>query len=628
MGTLFYVLVVAIIGVIITFVLVPDVPVTGKEIVLGSGGYDVVPLEAPVLSGKVLDIFSNVFSISRLGPLIKRVMINQNNVAMLRSLASQVELAPMYYPMHRMHKAEREAHEAIAATPEASLANALETGLQVDRKDKVVAPSVVHYAEMYRSGKARPSEVMQKAMAAAREWEKQGFIIFTSLIESDVLEQARKSDERHKNGNPLSIFDGVPVAFKDSINVTNHPMYDGKHPSVPVEALCEVDDVIVARFRALGAIIFGVTVMTEGGTSPFGYSLHFHGPFNPYSTSFYSGGSSSGSAVAVATGLVPVAVGFDGGGSIRLPSHFSGLHGIATTWGRVAYEPAFGSLTKSGPLAANAVDAALAYAVMAPNSPGHFYETLYDGGVNGVPTPHFHQFNDIHDLSGVRLGIFKEWFDDSDPEVRKLVQNAVDYMVGKGATIVPVTIPHLQWMSLSHAFKIASEFASVFDTHLWSHSEKLEPNTRIVAGIGSTVSALEVLSGEYLRAWGYKYIRDLFIDNDLTAIVTPTAPMVAPELTPAAKDSGETNNPLAVRMMKYVYVANFLGLPGYSVPVGFADAKAASTGVTAKLPVALQLIGTHWTEDKLMRLAHSIEQGHSNRGHMARPNTVYSFRPF
>jgi Asp-tRNA(Asn)/Glu-tRNA(Gln) amidotransferase A subunit family amidase len=623
MGALTYVLVVALVAVAVTFLLIPDVPVTGTEHVLGSGGYDVVPLEAPVLTGKLLDIFANVFALSRLGPFIKRTMINQNRISMLRVLASQVNLAPMYYPLHRMDRAERDVHEAVAAMPDASIATAYKRGL--GENDVVTSASVHQYAEKYRTGEAIPSEIMKRAMATVREWEKDGFIIFSSLIESDVLKQAEESDRRHADGNPLSIFDGVPIAFKDSVNVTNHPRYDGKHPDVPDYANCEVDDIIVKRFRQLGAIIFGVTVMTEGGTSPFGFNAHFQGPVNPYGPKFYSGGSSSGSAVAVATGLVPIAVGFDGGGSVRIPSTFSGLHGLAVTWGRIAYEPAWGSLTKSGPLAASAADAALGYAVMAPNAPGHLYETLYDGGIYGLPTAHVGGFNNIEDLSGVKLGVFQEWFDDSDPRVHKLCSDAVAYMVSRGATIVPVSIPHLQWLALSHAFKIAAEFATMFDTKLWKHGDKLEPNTKIVAGIGSTVTALEVLSGEKLRAWAFHYVRDLFTTHNLTAIVTPTAPMLAPELIDAVKQFGETNSPLAVKMMKYVYLANLLGLPGYSVPVGFVDEKTHS-GAEAMLPVGLQLIGTHWTEDKLMRLAHSIEQGHTNK--LARPRPLRHFSPF
>ena len=616
-----FLVVVVITAVIISLLFVPDTPISGSELKLGTGGYDIIPLVSPVLKGTPLEIFANLFSVSKLGPFIKRFLLNQNKIHMLRELSAQVEVPPLHFPLYRMNKQEREEQQRLAASPDGDITKALENG--IGAADKTVLPSVNEYAHWYRTLEAKPSDVMKRAIAAVRSWEKEGFVIFSSLIEEDILNQAYESDKRHAAGQPLSIFDGVPVAIKDQINVRGHPKYDGKHPTFPTEVRCENDDIIVERFRALGAIIFGVTLMTEGGTSPLGFNAHYQGPFNPYNTHYYSGGSSSGSAVAVATGIVPVAVGFDGGGSVRLPSTFSGIHGLATTWGRVAHAPGYSTVTKAGPMTNNAADAALAYAVMAPNHETHFYGQLYDGGILGTPEPHLHGFDNTQDLSDVRLGIFKEWFDDSDPEVRQLCQAAVDFMVSRGATVVPISIPHLQWMSLAHSLKIASEFAAVFDTHLWNHHEKLEPNTRIVVGIGSTVTALEVLSGEYLRAYGFDYVRNLYTSLNLTAIVTPTAPTVAPAFNDDVRQCGESNSALAVKTMKFIYIANFLGLAGYSVPVGFASAADDSN---VQLPVGLQLIGKHWDEHKLLRLAHSIEQGHTSA--LKRPKTIHSFNPF
>ncbi len=121
-----------------------------------------------------------------------------------------------------------------------------------------------------------------------------------------------------------------------------------------------------------------------GGVTPLGYNAHFKGPFSAFSRRRYSGGSSSGSALAVATGIVPVAIGFDGGGSIRIPCSMSGLHGLAAGFGRIPSESAtLSTMIKAGPMTASAHDAALAFAVMAPNKRDHFYSNLYDGGNRG-----------------------------------------------------------------------------------------------------------------------------------------------------------------------------------------------------------------------------------------------------
>eukprot|EP01034_Spumella_vulgaris_P031759 gene31759-39233_t len=162
---------------------------------------------------------------------------------------------------------------------------------------------------------------IQKTLLKVREWESQGFILFSSLKESEVLEQPRASDERHRAGKALSVLDGVPVAFKDMMDIKGHTAYDGRDAFNPAVQVRESygDDVIVRRFRELGAIILGLTVMVEGGVSPMGYNSHWKGPLNTYSLNRYSGGSSSGSAVVVSSGIVPVAIGYDGGGSIRIP---------------------------------------------------------------------------------------------------------------------------------------------------------------------------------------------------------------------------------------------------------------------------------------------------------------------
>lgn len=246
-----------------------------------------------------------------------------------------------------------------------------------------------------------------------------------------------------------------------------------------------------------------LTVIKQVTHLCFGPSL-FH-------SNVHAGGSSSGSAVAVAVGLVPVAIGFDGGGSIRIPAAASGVFGLACSFGRVPFGPcgafdrdtpphpisAVGStMIKTGPLAASARDAALAYAVMSPSLPGHFYSTLYGGGDVCPPVPHLYRFQDCENLSGVRLGVFREYFEDADPVVVASCDRALRFLVSRGAEVVPIRIPHLHAFSLSHGIKISSEFASDHDQHYWGSEEgvtrALEASSRITIAIGASCTALEV----------------------------------------------------------------------------------------------------------------------------------------
>ena len=128
----------------------------------------------------------------------------------------------------------------------------------------------------------------------------------------------------------------------------------------------------------------------------------------------------------------------------------------------------------------------------------------------------------------------------------------------------------------------------------------LEPNTRVTVALGHTMSAVEILAAERLRRWAFEYVKELFVNQSLTAIVSPTLPLSATELTTAARSLGESNTPLVVKMMQHIFMANFLGLPAISVPVGVDPSND-------DMPVGLQLLGNHWEEANLLHLAHHLE---------------------
>jgi Asp-tRNA(Asn)/Glu-tRNA(Gln) amidotransferase A subunit family amidase len=142
----------------------------------------------------------------------------------------------------------------------------------------------------------------------------------------------------------------------------------------------------------------------------------------------------------------------------------SGLHGLATTFGRCPFNYMLDStVIKSGPIAATSEDVAIAYAVMSQSDPDHFYSKLYDGSVEGLPSPHLSRISIIQDLSDVRIGIFPEWFNDSLPHIRERSYEVISYLKSKGVTFVEINIPHLPQIALAHGFKISNEFALALD---------------------------------------------------------------------------------------------------------------------------------------------------------------------
>lgn len=303
--------------------------------------------------------------------------------------------------------------------------------------------------------------------------------------------------------------------------------------------------------------------------------------------------------MAVVLGLCPMAVGFDGGGSIRIPAAYSNIVGLATSCGRIGFDHASGvTNVKSGPMTTTVSDAALGLAALGEVDNDHFFSRLYDGGKDGVPPMHLQDYLKA-DLKGVRIGVFWDHFRDSTPAVVKACEMGLEALKKRGAEVIPISIPNMGWFRLAHAVKITSEFASGWDLKYFT-SDALEANTRVTVALGATWTAQEVLAAERLRHWLFQYVRDQFAEHSLSAIASPTLPFTAPELTKEAQTDGESNTPLVTEMMKYIFMANFLGLPAVTVPVGF-DAS------NDNMPIGFQLMGNHWSEAKLLRLARTVE---------------------
>lgn len=348
--------------------------------------------------------------------------------------------------------------------------------------------------------------------------------------------------------------------------------------------------------------------MTEFGVTPLGYSAHSGGPFNAFNKSHYSGGSSSGSAVAVALGLVPVAIGFDGGGSIRIPAAMEGVFGLATTYNRVPVDRPLNAMVKAGPIASSTRDAALAYAIMAEVELDHPSTELY-GPYPGPPLPHVSDVMKT-DLQGLRLGVFTDHFNDAQPVVVDACNKALSTLKKLGAEVVPIEIPHMRFLALAHGIGISADFTSDVG-HLLYNSHNLEPSTRVQLGLGVSASSSELHAVNKLRGWAIQYIkREIFEGKSIHAVVSPTLGVLPPQMPTAALQTGESNTTLVVKLLQYIFLANLLGLPGMSVPVGYDK--------DTTLPIAIHFMGNHWEDAVLLRLSQAVEVHHLQR---RRPKT-------
>jgi len=335
------------------FVLAP-LPVGEPARPLDDRAYDLVDVAAPVAAGWRLRVLAGLFRVDALYPALARCLLNANGVHRVRSLARAVpERVPSRpLPLVRLGAAEyaRQVAAAAAWTPDVA-----------PRAAPRRRWSVEDYARAYRSGATTPAAVAEALLAAVPRLEAALGRVFAHCDAAAVRAQAAAATRRFAAGAPRSVFDGVPVAVKDMIAVAGFPKYSGAFPSGrgPEPS----DDPVVARLRDAGAIVVGGTVMTEFGISPVGWNAHYGGARNPRDAGRYAGGSSTGSAVAVAAGLLPVAVGFDGGGSVRVPAALTGLYGLAAGFARVPFRTeAPCSMTHAGPFATTARDAELASA--------------------------------------------------------------------------------------------------------------------------------------------------------------------------------------------------------------------------------------------------------------------------
>jgi len=416
------------------------------------------------------------------------------------------------------------------------------------------------------------------------------------------MAEARASAERYAHGVPLGVLDGVPIAVKDTMDVRGYRTWAGTSFMGDLLGPASEDAVPVARLRAAGAIVIGKTNMHELGAGVTGFNA-FHGTVrNPYDPRCYTGGSSSGSAAAVACGLVPLAVGQDGGGSTRVPAALCGVVGVKPTFQRVPpLSSGSPSLSHTGPIAGCVRDAAIGYAVMSgPDSgfPRSFSQ----------PPADLRSFDDTQSLTGVRVGYFPQYNDHCAPEIAAATREVLQRLAVRGCELVEVSLPSLAPIHMAHSITIASEFALMIDkvvaatgaTHA-SLVDKLSPEAQMVLTMADQCSSKDFVAAQRVRAFALRQFQEQVLRR-ADAFVSPTTGVTAPEIPREALAAGEVNARQQAALVRYSWYSNMIGTPAITLPVAL-DARG--------LPIGVQLQAGHWGEDLLLRLAHAVERDHS-----------------
>lgn len=435
---------------------------------------------------------------------------------------------------------------------------------------------------------------------------------FNSFDEADALAQARASDDRRARGLAQGPLDGIPVGFKDVISVEGQPLTASS--KMLANFVSPYDATVTRKLKNAGAVCWGRLNLDEFAMGSSTENSAFHTTRNPYDLERVPGGSSGGSAAAVAAGEAIVSLGSDTGGSIRQPAALCNVVGLKPTYGLVSR---FGliafasSLDQIGPFARSVEDAAIVLGAIAGQDP-------QDSTSYSVAIPDYRA--ELTRRKGPwKLGIPKEYFGEGlDPEVAAAVQKAIAFYREQGCEIKEVSLPHTEYgVGVYYIIATAecssnlarydgvryghrsTEATNAIDIYFKSRAEGFgaEVKRRII--LGTYVLSSGYYDAFYLRAQKVRtLIRQDFLNayKEVDAILTPTSP------TPAFKRGEKAANPLAMYLSDvYTIGVNLAGLPGVSIPCGFSQ---------AGLPIGLQIIGQPFQEAEMLAIAHAYEKAH------------------
>ena len=417
-------------------------------------------------------------------------------------------------------------------------------------------------------------ELMQQTFADIKS--RDTFNSFITRTEERALAQAAERDAELASGIDRGVFHGIPIAYKDIFYTRGVRTTGGSLPYrnfVP-----EYDATVVTQLHDAGAISVGKTNLHELAYGVTSNNPHYGPVLNPRDTTRIPGGSSGGSASLVAAGLIPMSLGTDTGGSIRIPASYCGIVGLKPTYGTVSRHgvmPLAFSLDHVGPLTSCVEDCALTMQAVAPG-----ITFTYD------PLPN---------LSGVRVGVPANFFFDRIASgVEESVRNAVEVMRNAGATIVEIAVPNLAEVNVACLIVQLVEACSIYVN--FQDPSEFGENFWSLIKQGEMIAGHEYVNAQRLRTVFGRQMGALWQTIDV--LVAPTTPVTAPPRNATTLQIGSVEEDVRMASTRLVRAMNFFGLPALSMPCG-NDAEG--------LPIGLQLISAAYTEGRLLQIAGKVE---------------------
>jgi len=449
--------------------------------------------------------------------------------------------------------------------------------------------SVTELAPRLRSRALSPVELLEDLLARIERF---GVLnAFITVTGAEARAQARAAEEEIAAGRYRGPLHGIPVSLKDLIDTQGIRTTCGSR--ILADRIPAEDATVAVRLRAAGAVLLGKTALHEFAYGVTTNNPHFGPTRNPWHLDRIPGGSSGGSGAAVASGLGPVSLGTDTGGSIRIPAALCGVVGLKPTYGRVSRHGVFPlawTLDHVGPLTRTVEDAALVLQAIAgpdekdPSTLGYSVPDL--GG--GLRRP----------VAGMRVGVLSDEFHRQvSGDVAERFQAALEVLTGLGIKLEEVQFPRPSEARTAALAVILAEAASVHERWLHDRPQDYGTETLDLLRRGQLLSATQYLRAQKVRALMLREVGDLLTSR--IALVLPTVPVVAPAIGQTAVTVGGRSGEDRGVLTQLVRLINFVGFPAVSVPCGFGE---------DGLPVGLQVVGRPMDEPSVLAIALAFER--------------------
>lgn len=454
----------------------------------------------------------------------------------------------------------------------------------------VQTASIIALSQLIRKKEISPVEVIE-AFLERIAGVQQRTNAFITVLESEARRAAKQAEDEIIRGNYRGPLHGIPLVPKDLFFTAGMKTTCGSR--ILADFIPEENGTVISRLIDAGAILVGKANMHEFAFGTTNLNPHFGHARNPWNSGHMTGGSSGGSAAALASSCALLALGTDTGGSIRIPSALCGTVGLKPTYGRVSkygVYPLCWSMDHPGPMTRTVADAAIALRFMAGYDPK-------DPCSVDIPVGDYYSVL-TGDICDVRVGVPDTfYFEKIESEVKVGVEKAIESIKGLGAEIRSVHIPGLDEAAAATLLILSSEAASCLEKFHRTQPEDIGDDVRARLDLGALHLATQYMKAQRVRRIAQKNFSRVFEEVDV--LVTPGVSVTAPRLEESTVRLDGDNIPVGVALTRCTRIYNLVGVPSVCIPVGLS-----STG----LPIGIQIAGRPFDEKLVLRVADAYER--------------------